>query len=159
MERCSLIMLSCESDVAFMREALNEARKAFELGEAPIGCVAVKEGEIIARAHNLREAENDPTAHAEILALRSAGKAIGSRSLDGITLYVTLEPCPMCMSAIMLAHVGRLVYGSDDPKIGAVVSRWNLAHDPALKHSIKVSSGVLAEECRAVLNDFFGRSR
>jgi len=138
-----------------MMVALEEARVAQDEGEVPVGCVIVRDSVIIARAHNTREESNDPTGHAEVIALREAGRALGTRSLRGTTLYVTLEPCPMCMAAIMLAQVDRLVYGAEDPKLGAVVSRWNLANDAALMHSIKVTSGVLQEECGQLLKSFF----
>ncbi len=142
-----------------MREALAEAGKAFESGEVPVGCVAVLRDKIISRARNNRESDSDPTGHAEIIALREAGRILGSRVLEDVTLYVTLEPCPMCMSAIMLSRVGRLVFGADDPKLGAVRSRWGLAHDPAFGHSIRITSGVIEDECREILHRFFRKLR
>lgn len=142
-----------------MREALAEAETAFERGEVPVGCVAVIEGEIVFRAGNDRENSFDPTGHAEIIALRETGAKIGSRVLADVTLYVTLEPCPMCMSAIMMARVGRLVYGASDTKLGAVKSRWNLPNEPAFGHSLRVTSGVLDDECADILNRFFDHAR
>ena len=152
-------MVDSDTDRVFMTQALAEARIAYEEGNIPVGCVIVRDGEIIARAHNLRETTHDPTAHAEISALRIAGKALGSRGLDKVTVYVTLEPCPMCMSAIMLARAGRLVYGAADPKLGAVVSRWNFVNDPGLHHSIRVTSGIMEEECCEILERFFAERR
>lgn len=140
-----------------MAEALKEAQKAFDRGEVPVGCVAVEGDTIIARAGNSRR--NDPTGHAEMIVLRDTGAVICNRVLDKITLYVTLEPCPMCMSAIMIARVGRLVYGTSDPKLGAVDSRWNLPNDPAFGHSIRITSGVLETECMGILSRFFEEAR
>ncbi len=140
-----------------MAEALKEAQKAFNKGEVPVGCVAVESDTIISRAGNLRE--KDPTGHAEMIVLRDTGAVIGNRVLDGITIYVTLEPCPMCMSAIMIARVGRLVFGASDPKLGAVYSRWNLPNDPSFGHSIRIASGILESECMDILNRFFEVAR
>ncbi|HHS49764.1 MAG TPA: nucleoside deaminase [candidate division Zixibacteria bacterium] len=138
-----------------MRAALDEAEIAMAMGEVPVGCVIAKGNLVIGRAHNLRESRNDPTAHAEILALRMAGTILDSRRLDGTTLFVTLEPCPMCMSAIMLAGVSRLVYGAKDPEAGAVASQLNLANEPAFKHNIRISGGILEDECSQILRSFF----
>jgi len=142
-----------------MAEALVEAEKAFDEGEVPVGCVITSGENIICRAHNQRESRCDPTGHAEIIALRKAGSELGTRVLSSCTLYVTFEPCPMCMSAIMLARVGRLVFGCSDPKIGAVHSRWNFPTDPAFGHSIRVTAGVLESECRGILERFFSGVR
>jgi len=138
-----------------MRYAIDEARIAAEMDEVPVGCVIIKGNLVIARAHNLRETRNDPTAHAEILALRAAGAVLSSRRLTGTTVYVTVEPCPMCMSAIMLAGVERLVYGAKDSVAGAVVSQLNLPNEPAFRHEIRVTGGIMEEECSAMIADFF----
>ena len=142
-------------DERFMREALVEARKAFEKGEVPVGAIVVRDGEIIGRGHNLRESSNDPTAHAEMLALREAAERVGSWRLNGTTVYVTLEPCPMCAGALVLARVDRLVFGASDPKAGAVVSLMNLLSDERLNHQVEFERGVLAEECSELLREFF----
>jgi tRNA(adenine34) deaminase len=143
------------SDEAFMRNALDQARKALDHDDVPIGCVVVVRGAIVGAAHNEREARADPTAHAEILALQAAAEALGTRRLDGATAYVTLEPCPMCAGALVLARVARLVYGPQDPKAGAAYSLYNIVADPRLNHSIEVTAGVLQEECAALLAGFF----
>lgn len=138
-----------------MQIALEEARKAFECGEVPVGAVIVKGGEIIARDHNRRETLGDATAHAEILALREASRRIGGWRLTDTTVYVTLEPCPMCAGALVQARVNRLVYGADDPKAGAVCSLYNLVQDERLNHRMEVTAGVLAGECGDLLKNFF----
>jgi len=142
-----------------MEEALSEAQSALGRGEIPVGCVAVIDGEIVSRTGNDRENSFDPTGHAEIIALRESGAKTESRVLTDVTLYVTLEPCPMCMSAIMMARVGRLVYGASDSKLGAVKSRWNLPNEPAFGHSLRVTSGVLENECADILHRFFEHAR
>lgn len=141
--------------VSFMRLALQEAEEAFARGEVPIGAVIVREGEVIACAHNLRETRQDPTAHAEILALREAASRTGSWRLTGTTMYVTLEPCPMCAGALVLARVGHLVYGAPDPKAGAAGSLMNIPRDERLNHRLEVTGGVLREECGDILQRFF----
>lgn len=140
-----------------MREALAEARAAAALGEVPIGCIIVHEpdGQIIGRGFNRRETDADPTAHAEILALRQASQTLRTWRLTHCTLYVTLEPCPMCAGAIVNARVPRLVYGCDDPKAGAVRSLYQLCEDARLNHRLNVVGGVLADECAALLREFF----
>ncbi len=138
-----------------MRRALALAREAMALGEVPVGSVVTFRGRLIAQAFNLRETLDDPTAHAERLALTLAGRALGSWRLDECTLYVTLEPCPMCAGAIVLGRLGRLVYGADDPKAGACRTLYRLADDPRLNHRAKVVAGVLEEECGAILKEFF----
>lgn len=138
-----------------MAIALEEARQGFALGEVPVGAVLVKEGRILARAHNCRETWQDPTAHAEILALRRGAQALGTWHLDGCTLYVTLEPCPMCAGAIVQARVKTLVYGATDLKGGAVESLVNLVQDPRLNHRVEVIAGIREEECKALLKEFF----
>ena len=143
----------------WMREALLEAQKAADMGEMPVGCVIVKDGEIIARGHNLRETQQDPTAHAEIVAMRRAANALGSWRLEGCTMYVTLEPCPMCAGAIVQGRVGRLFYGADDPACGCAGSVYRIPEDPAFNHFCKSDGGVLAAECAEKLNAFFARRR
>ncbi|HEY8414166.1 MAG TPA: tRNA adenosine(34) deaminase TadA [Thermaerobacter sp.] len=144
-----------DPDLFFMAEALAEARRALAIGEVPIGAVAVRDGRIIARAHNLRETAHDPTAHAEILVLREAGRLLGDWRLEGVTLYVTLEPCPMCAGAIVLARIPRLVYGADDPKAGAAGTLMNLVEHDRLNHRVEVRRGVLAEASGELLREFF----
>lgn len=146
-------------DERFMREALAEARKAFEKDEVPVGAVVVKDGLVIGRGHNLRETLNDPTAHAEMVALREAARRIGSWRLEGTTVYVTLEPCPMCAGALVLARVERLVFGAYDPKAGAVVSLMSLLSDDRLNHRVEFTGGLLAEESVELLREFFRRRR
>jgi tRNA(adenine34) deaminase len=143
-----------------MRLAIDEAQAALVTGDVPIGAVVVgPAGAVIGRGRNAREAEGDPTAHAEVLALRAASATVGSWRLDGCTLVVTLEPCAMCAGAAVLARVARLVYGTDDPKGGAVGSLWDLVRDRRLNHRPEVVSGVLADECAALLREFFDTQR
>ena len=143
------------TDNDYMREALKEARLAAAAGEMPVGCVIVKGGEIVARAHNECEATGDATRHAELLAIQRAGAATGDWRLNRCTLYSTLEPCPMCAGAIVQARVGRLVYGAKDPGQGCAGSLYRIPEDPAFPHFCKCDGGVLAEECEAPLKDFF----
>ena len=138
-------------DEAMMREALAEARIALEEGEIPVGAVVTLGGAIVARAHNERERSADPTAHAEVLALRRAALAIGSRRLSEATLYVTLEPCAMCGGAIVASRLGRLVFGAWDPARGCAGSLYRLTEDPAFDWTCPAEGGVLAEECAALL--------
>ena len=138
-----------------MEVALAEARVAVGEGEVPVGAVCLLDGQVIARRHNERERANDPTAHAELLALRDAAAAIGGWRLSEATIVVTLEPCPMCAGALVAARIGRLVYGAADPKAGACGSLYNLCADPRLNHEIAVTRGVRAEECGALLTSFF----
>jgi tRNA(adenine34) deaminase len=147
------------NDESFMHYALEEARNALEHDDVPIGCVVVAGGAVVGAAHNERERRGDPTAHAEILALRAASEALGSWRLEGATAYVTLEPCPMCAGALVLARVARLVYGPQDPRAGAAYSLYNIVSDPRLNHSAEITSGVLAEDCAALLNRFFDGRR
>ena len=142
-----------------MRIALEEARKAGEEGEVPIGAILVSEGEVIGRGRNRPIALSDPTAHAEIQALREGGRRVGNYRLPGSTLYVTLEPCIMCAGAILQARVGRLVFGNADPKGGAVSSLYSLLEDSRLNHRVEVTSGVLQAECRELLRRFFHERR
>lgn len=142
-----------------MRLALREAESALEHDDVPIGAVVVKGGEVIAAACNERELRTDPTAHAEVLALRAASEKLGTWRLGDCTLYVTLEPCPMCAGALVSARIARLVYGPPDPKAGAAYSLYNLVGDPRLNHQMEVTPGVLSEECAAPLGAFFTEKR
>jgi tRNA(adenine34) deaminase len=144
-----------------MREAIAEARRALALHEVPIGCLVVHDptDRIIGRGFNRRETDHDPTAHAEILALRDAARELGHWRLLDCTIYVTLEPCPMCAGAIVNARVPRLVYGCDDPKAGAVRTLFQLCEDPRLNHRVEVTAGTCAAECAALLQDFFKSQR
>ena len=142
-----------------MQVALAEARIAAGEGEVPVGAVAVFDGEVLARAHNRTIALNDPTSHAEMLALRGAAARLGNYRLNGVDLYVTLEPCAMCAGALVQARMRRLVYGADDPKAGAVRSCAQLLEAPFINHRIEVRSGVLGEACGALLQEFFAERR
>jgi tRNA(adenine34) deaminase len=142
-----------------MRLALREAERAVEHDDVPIGAVIVKEGEVIGAGHNERELRQDPTAHAEIIALRAAAAALGSWRVLDSALYVTLEPCAMCAGAIVLARVPRVVYGTIDPKAGAAGSVLDVLAEPRLNHRPEVAGGLLAEECATLLTDFFGTRR
>jgi tRNA(adenine34) deaminase len=144
---------------AFMRHALAEAARAEDHGDVPIGAVVVHEGEVVARGHNERELLQDPTAHAEVLALRAAARALGSWRVLDATLYVTLEPCAMCAGAIVLARVPTVVYGTEDPKAGAAGSVLDVLAEPRLNHRPQVVAGVLREECAGVLRAFFAARR
>lgn len=143
------------ADEGFMRAALDEARLSPTHDDVPIGAVVVTDGEIVARAHNERELRKDPTAHAEVLALRAAAAAAGTWRLPTSTLYVTLEPCPMCAGALVLARARRLVYGPPDPKAGAAYSLYNIVQDPRLNHSLELTAGLLEAECADLLSSFF----
>ena len=147
------------ADTDFMREALKEAERALSEGELPVGCVIVKDGAIVARAHNACEAQRDATAHAELLAIRQASRACGDWRLTGCTLYVTLEPCPMCAGAIMQARLGRLVYGAANPAQGCAGSLYRIPEDPAFPHFCPSDGGMLAGECQGLLNRFFDGKR
>lgn len=147
-------------DEAAMRVALDEARAALDHDDVPIGAVVVGPGgDIVARAHNQRELRGDPTAHAEILALRAAAEAVGRWRLDGSTMVVTLEPCSMCAGALVNARITRLVFGATDLKAGACGSLYNLGADPRLNHEFGITGGVLAPECAELLEAFFGIRR
>lgn len=139
--------------------ALEEARTALTHGDVPIGAVIVRDGEVLSRARNERELRKDPTAHAEVLALRAASEATGEWRLSGTTMYVTLEPCAMCAGALVLARVSRLVFGPQDLRAGAALSLYNIVQDPRLNHSIEVTTGVLEDECLEVLQAFFRERR
>jgi tRNA(adenine34) deaminase len=143
-----------------MRAALQQAQLAPAGGDVPIGAVVVDgDGQVLGRGHNVREAERDPVGHAEVIALREAGRALGSWRLAGCSLVVTLEPCAMCAGAAVLARVGRIVYGAADPKAGAVGSLWDLPRDQRLNHRPEVVSGILAEESARMLDNFFADRR
>ncbi|TVP84573.1 MAG: nucleoside deaminase [Alkalicoccus sp.] len=148
-----------ETDRYFMKEALQEAERAGEAGEVPIGCVIVKEGTIIARGANLREASQKATSHAEIAAVERACDAVGSWRLEGCTLYVTLEPCPMCAGAIIQSRIERVVYGADDPKAGCCGTLMNLVQDERFNHRAEVTSGIMKEEAGDILTAFFKKLR
>jgi len=148
-----------DRDEKFMLVALEEAEEAARIGEVPIGACVVVGGSVIARSHNLRENAPDPTAHAEILVLRDAAKVVGDWRLEDATLYVTVEPCPMCAGAALLARVKRVVYGCADDKLGALGSVYDISNDPRLTHRFAVRSGVLADRSRRLLREFFTRER
>ena len=148
--------IACTNDdEMYMLEALKEAAKAAEAGEVPVGAVIVKDGHIIARTHNLVESAMTSSAHAEMLALTEAERAVGSKWLTGATMYVTLEPCSMCAGAIILARIDRLVIGADDPKAGACGSVLDVIGEDRLNHKVEVTRGIFAEECGELLKDFF----
>jgi tRNA(adenine34) deaminase len=146
-------------DEYFMRLALREAERALEHDDVPIGCVIAHEGEVLAAAGNERELRNDPTAHAEVLAMREAGAALGNWRLNGTALYVTLEPCAMCAGAIVLGRVPRVVYGAPDPKAGAAGSVFDILDEPLLNHRPEVAGGLLAEDSADLLRRFFALRR
>lgn len=142
-----------------MKLALREAQKALDIQEVPVGAVIVHEGRIIAKAHNQRELLRDPTAHAEMIAITQAAEAMQSWRLENTVMYITLEPCPMCAGAIVLARIPEVVFGAQDPKTGAAGSLMNLLQDSRLNHQVKLTGGVMAQECGAILRDFFTRLR
>ena len=147
------------TDQDFMRAALDRAREAQQQGEVPVGAVLVRDGQIVASAANRNITTNDPSGHAEILALREAGQVLGNHRLTGCSLFVTIEPCAMCAGALVHARLERLVYGASDPKAGAVQSVMQVLNHPALNHRMEVTAGVLAEECSAILQGFFRERR
>jgi len=146
-------------DEQMMRLALEQAQAARDAGEIPVGAVIARGDEVIAQGHNRRELDGDPTAHAEVVAIRAAAKRLGGRRLSGCTLYVTLEPCPMCAGAIVMAGLQRVVYGAADPKQGCTGSVYRITEDPAFTHYCPADGGVLANECAAVLDEFFEGKR
>lgn len=146
-------------DETYMKEALDEAKKAMHKGEIPVGAVVVLGGEVIGRGHNLREATGDPTAHAEMLALREAARAIGHWRLIGCTLYVTLEPCPMCAGAVINGRVDRVCFGAFDPKAGCCGTLYDLTGERKFNHHPDVAGGVLNDECAALIKEFFSKRR
>ncbi len=151
--------MGTDSEAAAMRAALVEAAAAVRHGDVPVGAVVLADGELIARRHNERELQGDPTAHAEILALRDAAAARGTWRLDNTTLVVTLEPCPMCAGAALAARVDRIAFGAVDPKAGACGSLYNLGADPRLNHQMEVAGGLLAAEAAELLQQFFALRR
>ncbi len=152
-------MNTAEQDRFFMHAAMEEAAVAEGLKEVPIGAVVVLDGQIIGRGHNLRETSNDPISHAEIIAIQQAAKKLDSWRLLDCTLYVTLEPCVMCMGAIILARIPYLVFGCRDPKVGAAGSIYNFAEDERFNHQVQIREGVLQQECSAQLSNFFRQLR
>src|SRR6266540_2679156 len=148
-----------KDDSYWMGIALREAKKAGDRGEIPIGAVVVRAGTIIGRGYNLRESRQDPVAHAELIAIRQAARKERNWRLTGTTLYVTLEPCPMCMGAILLARIDKVVFGCYDPKGGAAGSLYDLSDDPRLNHRVELTAGVREEQCSGILSDFFANLR
>jgi tRNA(adenine34) deaminase len=147
------------ADTVYMTECLRLARTAAARGDVPVGALVVLDGRIIGTGFNTRERDADPTGHAEIVALREACRSTGRWRVDGATVYVTLEPCPMCAGALVNARVERVVYGADDPKAGAVRTLYSICDDPRLNHRLEVEAGVMASECAQVLSDFFRAAR
>ncbi|WP_341280413.1 tRNA adenosine(34) deaminase TadA [Paenibacillus sp. FSL H8-0537] len=152
-------MLREKEDEFWMQQAIEEARKAERIGEVPIGAIVVKDREIIGRGYNLRETQHDPTAHAEMVAIRDACKELDAWRLLDCTLYVTLEPCPMCAGAIVQSRVKRVVYGTGDPKAGCAGTLMNLLQEPRFNHETELTSGVLQQECATMLTQFFRKLR
>ena len=153
------LVTGARDDAHYMERALAQARRAAAIGEVPVGAVIVRDGSVLAEAHNLIESTPDATAHAEMLILRQAAGLLRSWRLDGVTLYVTLEPCPMCAGAMVLARIDRLVYAAPDPKKGAVDSVYDVLRHPANNHRVEISSGILAEPAGRLLRDFFAARR
>jgi tRNA(adenine34) deaminase len=146
-------------DAAWMELALEQAHMAASAGEVPVGALVIKDGEIIGRGHNRNLLENDPTAHAEIVAMRQAATLLGNHRLSGCVMVATIEPCSMCAGALVHARITRLVYGASDPKAGAAGSLLQVINHPGLNHSMEVTAGVLAEKCSQLLQEFFRRKR
>ena len=146
-------------DQQYMEEALEEARAAERAGEVPVGAVLTLDGQVIGRGSNRTLRDTDPTAHAEIVALRAGARAVGNHRILGATLYVTVEPCAMCAGAIIQARIARLVFGADDPKGGAVRSCFEILNDPRLNHRLEIEAGVMAEEAASLLQSFFASRR
>ena len=146
-------------EAAWMELALEQAALAAAAGEVPVGALVIKDGEIIGRGHNRNLLENDPTAHAEIVALRQAAARLGNHRLTGCVMVATIEPCSMCAGALIHARIARLVYGASDPKAGAAGSVLSVINHPSLNHQMKVTAGVLASRCSGILQDFFRRKR
>jgi tRNA(adenine34) deaminase len=151
--------LKVKDDIFFMRAALKEAQKAEKLDEVPVGAVIVKDGKIIARGFNKNITASDPSAHAEMVALRRAAKKLGNYRLSGCTIYVTLEPCAMCAAALVHARIDKIVYAARDPKTGACGSIFNIARHDKLNHKIILEQGVLEKDCSQILKDFFKNKR
>jgi len=152
-------VITAEDDIRFMQAAIRQAYIAEENGDVPVGTVIVHQGKIIAKAYNQRQLLNDPTAHAEILALTAASQYLSSWRLHGCTIYVTLEPCSMCAGALVLARMDRLVFGCRDPKTGACGSLYNIVQDERLNHSLDIRDGVLENDCSQMLSNFFQQRR
>src|ERR1035437_5306622 len=146
-------------DNDYMKMALEEAQKALEIDEVPVGAVVVSSGHVIARAHNMPITRHDPSAHAEMLALRQPAETLGNYRLTGAELYVTLEPCIMCAGAIIQARLARVIFGARDPKCGAVASLYNILTDERLNHQVEVTEGILQEECGEIMSRFFRQKR
>jgi len=151
--------INMSTDYDFMKIALEEAESGYRRGEVPVGAVLVREGVVLAQAHNSPIATNDPSAHAEMLVLRQAGEKLGNYRLAGTELYVTIEPCIMCAGAIVHARVERVIFGAHDPKFGAVVSLYNILDDNRLNHQVKITEGILKEECGEIISRFFKEKR
>lgn len=154
----SVVQIS-DSDILWMEKALELARQADKKGEVPVGAVLVKDNKCVAAAHNLREQSGNPIAHAEMLAIQEASKKIGNWRLTGTTLYVTLEPCPMCAGAIVLSRISKVIYATADPKAGAAGTIYNILQDKRLNHQVELVRGVCAEESRILLKSFFKNRR
>ena len=146
-------------DAAWMEQALEQARLGAAAGEVPVGALVIKDGEVLGRGHNRNLLENDPTAHAEIVALRQAAARLGNHRLAGCVMVATIEPCSMCAGALVHARIARLVYGAGDPKAGAAGSVIQVINHPRLNHRMEVTAGVLADQCSEILQDFFRRKR
>jgi tRNA(adenine34) deaminase len=155
----SRIMDNLSPDMIYMRMALREAERGAAEGEVPCGAVIVLDGEVLGKAHNQTELLNDPTAHAEILAITQATQAVGNWRLNEAVMYVTKEPCPMCAGALVLARVKKVVWGMTDPVRGGAVSKFNILNDADLNHAVEVETGILEEECKAVMQGFFQNLR
>lgn len=151
--------MQLKEDAAWMELALEQARLAAAAGEVPVGALVIKDGEIIGRGHNRNLLENDPTAHAEIVALRQAAARLGNHRLVGCVMVATIEPCSMCAGSLIHARIARLVYGASDPKAGAAGSALQVINHPSLNHRMEVTAGVLAAKCSEILQDFFRRKR
>ena len=151
--------MTMEEHLLFLEEAIKEAEQAAAIGEVPIGAVVVCNGEIVGRGHNLRERDNDPTAHAEICALRDAGKNLGTWRLENCTLYVTMEPCPMCCGALINSRVHTVVFGASEPKCGSAGSQLNLLQFPGFNHNVHFVGPIAQERCSQLMKDFFAQLR
>jgi tRNA(adenine34) deaminase len=153
------ILVDYESDTNFMEKAISQAQRAYDLGEVPVGALITRKGEVLSEAHNLTGSMNDPTAHAEVLAIRKASERLRDWRLVGCTLYTTLEPCAMCAGALVLSRIERLVFGAADPKSGMVGSLGNLVCDDRLNHRLEVTSGILQDESADLLRSYFKNRR
>ena len=151
--------MTMDEHFLFLEEAIKEAELAAAIGEVPIGAVVVCNGEIVGRGHNLRERDNDPTAHAEICALRDAGKNLGTWRLENCTLYVTMEPCPMCCGALINSRVHTVVFGASEPKFGSAGSQLNLLQFPGFNHNVHIVGPIAQERCSQMMKDFFAELR